>query len=289
MRFCLSFAFIFLVIFQSLIAEANDGRQVYFQSFDTDHTLIRGELFRPDGEGPYSAIVMMHGCSGLYKNSGKIKTNSAAWIGRFIKWGHVVLAVDGFTPRGFRSMCGKRKRPLHALDDRPFDAYGGLAWLKNQPFIKKDQIVLIGWSNGAMAALSGLRGNKAEYFGEGHRFKAVAAFYSGCITLRRRVKNVFKPYAPMLGFIGLADNWTWPKPCINLIRQAAEEGFMAQYIAYKNAYHAFDHPNLPIKTRLSRNSKWKKIERKVTIGSNQAAREAAIETLHDWLKKRIVE
>jgi dienelactone hydrolase len=93
----------------------------------------------------------------------------------------------------------------------------------------------------------------------------------------------------MLGFIGLADNWTWPKPCINLIRRAAEEGFMAQYIAYKNAYHAFDHPNLPIKTRLSRNSKWKKIERKVTIGSNQAAREAAIETLHDWLKKRIVE
>ena len=186
-------------------------------------------------------------------------------------------------------MCGKRKRPLHALDDRPFDAYGGLAWLKNQPFIKKDQIVLIGWSNGAMAALSGLRENKAQYFGEEHRFKAVAAFYPGCITLRRRVKNRFKPYAPVLVFVGLADNWTWPEPCINLIRQAAEEGFLAQYIAYKNAYHAFDHPNLPIKIRISRNSKWNKIERRVAIGSNQAAREAAIKTLHDWLKKQVDE
>lgn len=278
-----------LALFQSLIAEANDRRQVYFHSLDTDHTLIRGELFQPHRKGPHSAIVMMHGCSGLYKKSGNIKSNSAAWIKRFVKWGHVVLAVDGFTPRGFRSMCGEKNRPLHALDDRPFDAYGGLAWLKIQPFIKKDQIILIGWSNGAMAALSGLQENKAEYFGEGHRFKAVAAFYPGCITLSRRVNNRLKPYAPVLVFVGLADNWTWPKPCINLIRQAAEDGFMAQYVAYKNAYHAFDHPNLPKRTRISRNLKWKKIEREVTIGSNQAAREDAIKTLQDWLKKRFDE
>ena len=186
----------------------------------------------------------MHGCSGLYKKSGQIKTNSAAWISRFVKWGHVVLAVDGFTPRGFRSMCGKQKRPLHALDDRPFDAYGGLAWLKNQPFIKKDQIILIGWSNGAMAALSGLRENKAEYFGEGHRFKAVAAFYPGCITLRRRVNNRLKPYAPVLVFVGLADNWTWPKPCIKLIRQAAEDGFVARYVAAIGAVSGVDQQRL---------------------------------------------
>jgi dienelactone hydrolase len=289
MRFFLSFVVFCVTNFIALNAEANDRRLVHFHSLDVDQTLIRGELVKPNGEGPYSAIIMMHGCSGLYKNSGEIKTNSAAWINRFVKWGYVVLAVDGFTPRGFRSMCGKNKRPLHSLDDRPFDAYGGLAWLKNQPFIKKDQIILIGWSNGAMAALSGLRENKAEHFGKGHRFKAAAAFYPGCITLRRRVNNRLKPYAPVLVFVGLADNWTWPKPCIKLIRQAAEDGFMARYIAYENAYHAFDHPNLPKRTRISRNSKWRKKERKVTIGSNQAAREDAIETLQDWLKERFDE
>ncbi len=279
--------FVFFVL--SLIASvgsANSGQEVLFKSFDAEGTQIRGELFRPVGNDPRPAIVMMHGCSGLYTKSGKIKTNSVAWIKRFLKWGYVVLAVDGFTPRGFRTMRSKRKRPLHSIDDRPFDAYGGLAWLKKQPFVKRDQIALVGWSNGAMAAVSGVRENKADYFGEGHRFKAVGAFYPGCITLTRRVNKRFKPYAPVLVFIGLADNWTWPKPCMRLIRRAARNGFPAQYVAYKGAYHAFDHPNLKIKTRISRNSKWKKRkERRVTIGSNPAAREAAISTLRSWLKK----
>ena len=272
------------------IAAANSGQEVLFKSFDAAETPIRGEMFRVPGNDPRPAIIMMHGCSGLYTKSGKIRTNSAAWINRFVKWGYVVLAVDGFTPRGFRTMCSKRKRPLHALDDRPFDAYAGLAWLKNQSFVKRDQIALVGWSNGAMAALSGLRENKADYFGEGHRFKAVAAFYPGCIALTRRVNKRYRPYAPVLVFVGLADNWTWPKPCMRLIRNAAKNGFPAQYVAYKDAYHAFDNPNLAIRTRISRNSKWKKRkERKVTIGSNPAAREAAIWTLQSWLKKRLNE
>ncbi len=282
-------AAIIALILAPLSGQANEGQVVHFNSFDASETQIRGELFRPELDGPHAAIVMMHGCSGLYSKSGKMKTNSAAWVKRFVDWGYIVLAVDGFTPRGFRTMCSKRKRPLHSIDDRPFDAYGGLAWLKTQPFVKKDQIILVGWSNGAMAALSGARENKVEYFGEGHRFKAIAGFYPGCITLRRRVNKRFKPYAPVLIFVGLADNWTWPKPCMQMIGQAAKNGFPAQYVAYKDAYHAFDHPNLRVRTRISRNARWKKKERKVTIGSNPAAREAAIETLRDWLKKRFAE
>ena len=113
-----------ILIFTPLFAQANERTVVHFKSFDAAETEIRGELFRPSGDRPHPAIVMMHGCSGLYTKSGKIKTNSAVWVKRFVDWGYVVLAVDGFTPRGFRTMCSKRKRPLHALDDRPFDAYG---------------------------------------------------------------------------------------------------------------------------------------------------------------------
>ena len=278
-----------ILMLAPLSAQANESTEVHFKSFDAAETEIRGELFRPTVNGSRAAIVMMHGCSGLYAKSGKMKTNSAAWVKRFVNWGYVVLAVDGFTPRGFRTMCSKRKRPLNSLDDRPFDAYGGLAWLQKQTFVKKDQIALVGWSNGAMAALSGARENKAEYFGEGHRFKAVAAFYPGCITLRRRVNKHFQPYAPVLVFVGLADNWTWPKPCMRMIKQAAKDGFPAQFAAYEGAYHAFDHPSLQVRTRISRNARWKKEERRVTIGSNPAAREAAIGTLRNWLRKRIAE
>ena len=145
MRSFLIITFFSVLTFLSVAADTH-ARKVYFNSLDIEQTPIQGEFYRPSTRSPNSAILMMHGCSGLYKKSGKIKTNSAAWIKRFTKWGYAVLAVDGFTPRGFRSMCNKRKRPLHSLDDRPFDAYGGLAWLKNQPGIKKHQIILIGLS-----------------------------------------------------------------------------------------------------------------------------------------------
>src|SRR5690606_35253688 len=106
---------------------------VQFASRDAARTPIRGALFRPVGDPPWPAVVIMPGCSGLYRKAGDIQVNLAAWIDRFLEWGYVVLAVDGYTPRGFRSMCAMRKRPLHSLDDRPFDAYGALAWLAAQP------------------------------------------------------------------------------------------------------------------------------------------------------------
>ncbi len=268
-------------------ARAVEPDIVQFKSLNTDHTSIRGLLFRPKSSGPYRTILMMHGCSGLYRKNGDIQINLAAWIGRFIDWGYLVLAVDGFLPRGFRSMCQRRKRPLHSLDDRPYDAYGGLAWLKKQPFVQADKIALVGWSNGAMATLSGLRESHAEEFGGHLRFTAAAAFYPGCITLTKRTGGEYRPYAPLLVFVGLADNWTWPKPCMKLMDGARKAGLPVAIAAYDGAYHAFDHPSLPLKTRIARNRRWKKKEREVTIGSNPAARASAIARLKDWLSRHL--
>lgn len=268
-------------------AAAIEPETVRFKSLDVAETPIRGLLFRPDGPAPYRTVVMMHGCSGLYRKNGDIQINLAAWIGRFVDWGYLVLAVDGFKPRGFRSMCHRKKRPLHSLDDRPYDAYGGLAWLSKQSFVRKDSIALVGWSNGAMATLSGLRRDHASEFGGDLRFTAAAAFYPGCITLTKRTSGVFRPYAPLLVFVGLADNWTWPKPCIKLMAGARDAGLPAEIAAYDGAYHAFDHPSLKLKTRIARNKRWKKKEREVTIGSNPAARDAAIARLRDWLGRHL--
>ena len=268
-------------------AHAVEPEIVHFNSLNDEHTPIRGLLFRPATEGPYRTVLMMHGCSGLYRKNGHIQINLAAWIERFVGWGYLVLAVDGFKPRGFRSMCHKKTRPLHSLDDRPYDAYGGLAWLKQQAFVRKEKIALVGWSNGAMATLSGLRGSHAGKFGGELRFTAAAAFYPGCITLSKRTGGKYRPYAPLLVFVGLADNWTLPKPCLKLMKSAREAGLPAEIAAYDGAYHAFDHPGLPLRTRTARNERWKKKERKVIIGSNAAARGAAIARLKDWLSRHL--
>lgn len=275
------------ILFGSPSAPAADPEMVHFTSRDAEQTPIRGLLFRPDRDGPYRTVLMMHGCSGLYRKNGDVQINLAAWIDRFLEWGYLVLAVDGFKPRGFRSMCHKRKRPLHSLDDRPYDAYGGLAWLVKQPFVQKKKIALVGWSNGAMATLSGLRRDYVNDFGGDLRFTAAAAFYPGCITLTKRTDGDYRPYAPLLVLVGLADNWTWPKPCLKLMEGARNAGLVAEVAAYDGAYHAFDHPSLPLRTRIARNKRWKKKEREVTIGSNPAARDAAITRLRAWLAQHL--
>lgn len=268
-------------------ASAAAPQAVDFPSLDTKRTPIRGLLYRPTGDGPWPAVVMMHGCSGLLRKNGEVQVNLAAWIGRFTGWGYLVLAVDGFGPRGFRTMCATSKRPLHPLDDRPFDAYGGLAWLNGQLFVKKDRIALVGWSNGAMATLSGMRKNRTKKFAGALRFRAAAAFYPGCASLARRTKGKYRPYAPLLVMVGKADNWTQPKPCLELMEAAKANGEPVEIVGYDGAYHAFDHPNLPLRTRIARDANWKDKEREVTIGSDSAAREDSIERLRAWLEKHL--
>ena len=57
MRFFLSFVVFCLTNFIALNAEANDRRLVHFHSLDVDQTLIRGELVKPNGEGPYLSLI----------------------------------------------------------------------------------------------------------------------------------------------------------------------------------------------------------------------------------------
>jgi dienelactone hydrolase len=255
---------------------------VRFPSLDAARTGIAGELYRPDKAGRHAAVVMMHGCSGPYTKSGRTQKNWAAWFERLSGWGYVVLAVDAFNPRGFRSMCARSQRPLDELDDRPFDAYGALAWLARQPYVRPDRIALVGWSNGAMATLSAMDGRApARFAAAAHRFRAAAAFYPGCTRIAGRG---WRPHAPVLVLVGLADDWTWPKPCIALVESARAAGAAAEIEAYAGAYHAFDHPDLKLRTRTARNAAWRsRPERTVHIGANPAARAAAIRRLAAFL------
>jgi dienelactone hydrolase len=224
----------------------------------------------------------MHGCSGLYTKSGKMQTNLAAWFDRFAGWGYVVLAVDGFRPRGFRSMCETGKRPLDEIDDRPYDVYGALDWLAAQPFVRGDRIALVGWSNGAMATLAAMDTRApAQFGGSRRRFRAAAAFYPGCIRIEQR--GGWRPYAKLLVMVGLSDDWTQPKPCLRLIEAVRAAGAPAEIIGFEGAYHAFDHPNLALRERRARNDAWRKSERTVHIGADPAARDEAIRRLQAFL------
>ena len=63
---------------------------------------LTAELTRPEGDGPFAAVVMLHGCSGLYEPWG------GPWSGRLVRWGYVALRVDSFGPRCYPDgICGR--------------------------------------------------------------------------------------------------------------------------------------------------------------------------------------
>ncbi|MDD9877188.1 MAG: dienelactone hydrolase family protein [Magnetovibrio sp.] len=285
-----------LAVFAALALAAGDAAaakplKVRFPSADAAGTLIGGLYYKPDVNsgrpGRRAGVIMLHGCAGMLTKSGKLKRRPKFWAEWLADQGYAVLLADSFNPRGFRSICQTAARPLSPKRDRPFDAYGALKFLQVQPEVNPGRIALMGWSNGAMTLLWAVReGAPARPADLTDGFRAAVAFYPGCIALGR------KPYAtdvPTLLQLGRADDWTPAAPCLKMVREAAGRGVPIEADAYDGAYHGFDNPALEIKTVVTRNNASKTKERRVHVGTDVAARVAAIERVRDFLATRLAE
>lgn len=133
---------------------------------------LTGELYRPAGAGPFPAVVQLHGCDGR----GSRESEDAAGA-RLTALGYTLLIVDSFGPRGVKERCGANNwtDPV----DRVADAYGALDWLARQPFIDPGRIALLGYSQGAIVALSAVSSGGEEVLYDRH-FRAVVAYYPYC-------------------------------------------------------------------------------------------------------------
>jgi dienelactone hydrolase len=232
---------------------------------------ISGVLLRPPGAGPFPAIVMLHGCSGLWARSGAIQSKPRFWAEHFRERGYVALLVDSFGPRGIDEVCTGR-HVLSPVRDRADDARGALRYLQGRPDVRPDRVGLLGWSNGAAATLSVL-------FDQGARdrdFRAAVAFYPNC-TRRYPGGPDFRPYAPLHILIGALDDWTPLPPCLALVERARAAGAPIEITVYPDAHHAFDAPASPVRYRPEvRNHMRPDGCTGATIGTHPAARADAI-------------
>jgi len=251
-------------------------------------TTLTARLFKPEGNGPFAAVIMLHGCAGMLTKSGKLSARETAWAKIFTGLGWVVLLPDSFTPRGYRSICTLKDRPVEPYRERPHDAYGALKWLQAQPFVKPARVALAGWSHGAMTALWTLKDDaKARPADLARDFVVGVAFYPGCIDVG---KTDYKPKVPMLLQIGLDDNWTQPKPCLALVEVANGRGGVRMEIdAYEGAVHGFDHPNSKPRTISTSSQTSRTGQREVRIGTHSEARAKAIGRVTEYLKRALAE
>jgi hypothetical protein len=66
---------------------------------------VRGYLYKPEGAGPFPAVIGMHGCDGLVDQDGKVHPLYGTWGETLSKEGYLVLLPDGFGSRGHGNLC----------------------------------------------------------------------------------------------------------------------------------------------------------------------------------------
>lgn len=139
---------------------------------------IEGYLSKPEGDGPFSAIVYLHGCDGLSEDA---RTYNAR--------GYVSLMLDSFATRGIKNACTQVTPGL--LLTRQGDALGALSYLSSLPFVDSQRIAVIGYPQGAIVALQLASNHQAEIFDvpRDRTFKAAVAYLP---ALRRRLRGTHR-------------------------------------------------------------------------------------------------
>ena len=234
------------------------------------------ELSKPEGPGPFPAVVIMHDCSGLGPRSSGAP---GRWAGELVGRGYVVLMPDSFTTRGHPDgVCtdASRSRDNVSPARRVRDAYAALAHLRTLPYVDGTHVGLMGGSHGGSTTLTSMIAPESDgdLLAKERRagFAAGVALYPGCVATRRTWSNtgVYQPVAPLLILIGDKDDWTPAEPCRRLTEAAQQAGYPVTIKIYPGAYHSFDS-NAPVRYVATRVNANVPSGRGATTGGDRAA------------------
>lgn len=271
-------------------AHAIDVTQVTFNG--PGGVTLRGVLYTPDdfegaldgaGEptGPayqHPAVVMMHGCTGIWSNRTPFAVNGDGtpnlqnhiekWGLKLAAEGYVALAVDSYTPRepatvdttkveqrqDWQNQC---KGTTNAGKVNPYttrveDARAAFAWLAaDTVHIDDDRVGLMGWSQGAESTLvesadAGRDVPKVMRATSDRRFASAVAFYPGCGTdlgFGSATSGHWRPWVDLRLQVGTGDSFY--TSCQNRVTRAnaikvTGSNLTYSFVGYAGAAHGFD-------------------------------------------------
>jgi dienelactone hydrolase len=243
-----------------------------------DGVKLKAFLYRPEGNGPFPAVVALHNCDGLAGRRTPFGSRYRDWGERLVAAGFVALFPDSFGSRGLGPQCSTG-RSLRSGRERVVDADAARHWLQEQSYVAAERVSLIGWANGAVAALWTVRPRAKK--DDKPDFRSAIAFYPGCRRLR---DTAWSARMPTLILIGARDDWTPSSACEQMVAGARGRTARAAITVYPGAYHDFDHPNLPLQQRANVvviNG----APGRVHVGTDAAARLDALKRVAEWLAR----
>ena len=135
---------------------------------------LTAELDRPRGDGPFPAVVMLHGCGGPWKRWGD------GWSRRLVEWGYVVLQPDSFGARDYpKGVC----HLPHAIGPlrRVADAFTAKAYLEGLRYVDKTRIAVLGMSHGGWTIMYAVQNQFDDQPMRPNPFAAAVAIYPYCV------------------------------------------------------------------------------------------------------------
>jgi dienelactone hydrolase len=231
------------------------------------------EILKPEGPGPFPAVVMLHDCSGLGPRS---SGSPRRWARRLVEWGYVVAIPDSFSTRGHAGgVCTASSADRSDVSPvrRVRDAYETLGHLRTIAYVDGARIGVMGGSHGGATTLASVaevpQDSPAMVGGKAQGFRAGVALYPNCSIGRPRFDTRYKAVAPLLILAGELDDWTPAEPCRRLAA-AAKEGAPVRLKVYPGAHHSFDN-DAPVRYVATRNNANAPGGRGATTGGNAEA------------------
>jgi len=218
-------------------------------------------LEKPEGAGPFPAVMIVPGCSGFQAEFTKEYYDGVQK--RLVESGFVTLRVDSLAARNATNCRQAMLFPTEGAND----IFLASEYLLQQPFVKKGAINLIGWSWGGSAALLTLSITKDQ---KPIAVDAVVAYYPACDWVRKWSSEV-----PVLVLGGSLDNVAPLSKCEKTFNSVPKPNKLAVKI-YEGARHGFDNFTLPAEMQYPSGG---------TLGYNEAAAKSAWMEVINFLKK----
>lgn len=191
-------------------------------------------IFKPQGEGPFPAVVLVHTCGGL-------QAHMTARAKDLLAAGYLVLVLDAYGPRNHTAFCtaGGVQAPRVYKD-----AFDALKHLSSMAVVDAARIYLVGLSLGSFAASSAASPNVAQAVGATQRFRASVGWYGSC-------EFDVNPYPkwtlvhpdtdkPLLLLMARKDSETPIDSCFPFLEKLKAQGKPVSWHVYEGATHGWD-------------------------------------------------
>lgn len=208
-------------------------------------------LLKPEGSGPFPALVLGHQCAGLVFNRNNPKAanwSMLAWARESVGRGYVVLLIDFLDQRGGQSVCQMPQGGV-TFGRATKDFLQAAEYLKSLPYVDRNRLAMAGFSQGALIAFFlNSRATREAFKLDGYR--AYVSFYPLCGYARNGPGNYAGNIVqedldtPHLVLTGGKDNETPPADCQALLEPLKTKGRPVQLHHYPDATHCWDCKSL---------------------------------------------